>query len=401
MQRDELIDALRGFALFGILAVNIHCFATGMSAPSLGILDAGSSVGDHAVVLLTALLLEFKFYPLFSFCFGYGFAVQTRRWAISGAAARPRFKRRMNAMLFMGMLHGGLLWFGDILTRYALAGHLLNAYAGYGPKRLLSVLRFWLIAAVIVMSITAVSMMAGSVSEPADATAREQAARTDIALEIAVYTQGGYWEATRQRIGDYVFVTFGILVLAPQFMVLFLSGAIAAQLGLMRKYERHREFWKRMLRLGLYAGIPVNLVYAWLQWQASLHPWAAPAHPVMTLVTGELAPTLSIALIAAFVLYSRSSIGRSLVCLFAPAGRVALTMYVSESVLMALLLNGFGLGLGATATQADLMLLAIGIYLLLLAASHVMLRYNIPGPLETLWRRYTYAGTTSCATNLA
>lgn len=79
MPRDPLIDALRGFALFGILAVNIQGYVTGLSAPSLGILSSQSTRADHHTVLLTAFLFEFKFYPIFSFCFGYGFAVQTRR----------------------------------------------------------------------------------------------------------------------------------------------------------------------------------------------------------------------------------------------------------------------------------------------------------------------------------
>ncbi len=390
MQRDELVDALRGFALFGILAVNIQCFVGGMSAPSLGILDAQSSAADHVVVLLTAFMLEFKFYPLFSFCFGYGFAVQARRWKIAGVAPGPRFTRRMNAMLFIGVLHGGLLWFGDILTRYALGGYLLRFHAGTGPKKLLAALRFWFVAALLVISFTAAMLTAGSIDVPADLLAQEIAARADIARESGAYKQGSYLEATRQRINDYLIVTSGFIMLASQFMVLFLAGALTAQLRLLRGYERHREFWKGMLRFGLYAGLPLNVLYAWLQWQISQHPGAALAYPVTTMLMGDFAPILSIALIAALVLHRGSGIGQSLVRLFAPAGRYALTLYVSQSVLMALLLNGFGLGLGAHASPATLLLWATAIYLSLLAASHIMQRYAIPGPLETLWRRYTY-----------
>ncbi|MBL0123511.1 MAG: DUF418 domain-containing protein [Betaproteobacteria bacterium] len=100
---------------------------------------------------------------------------------------------------------------------------------------------------------------------------------------------------------------------------------------------------------------------------------------------------MSISFIAAFALHGGDGAGRKIVLLLAPAGRVALTLYISQSIAMAVLLSGFGFGLGATSGPADLLAIAIAIYASLLAASHMMQRYDIPGPLETLWRRYTYA----------
>lgn len=391
MPRDPLIDALRGFALFGILAVNIQGYVTGLSAPSLGILSSQSTRADHHTVLLTAFLFEFKFYPIFSFCFGYGFAVQTRRWIAGGEPVGTRFLRRMNAMLFMGILHGALLWFGDILTRYALAGYILRRYAGRGPRQLLDAAKSWFIVALgfmlVMAAIVAASSWAGVSGE---LIARRQELRTEVAHALAAYAHGSYIEATLQRVNDFAVVTAGFIMLVPHFMVIFLLGAIAAQLGLLRKPDKHHYFWEKMLRLGLWAGIPINIVYAWLQWQASQHPWA-PTYSATSMVTGELAPIMSLAFIAAFALYGSQGAGRKLVLLLAPAGRIALTLYVCQSVLMAVLLSGFGLGLGATMGPAGQLGIAIAIYALLIAASHVMQRYAIRGPLETFWRRYTYA----------
>lgn len=391
MPRDELIDALRGFALFGILAVNIQCFVTGLGAPSLGILDAHSSLADHCTVLLSALLLEFKFYPLFCFCFGYGFAVQTRRWVARGEPAGPRFGRRMNAMLLMGMLHGGLLWFGDILARYAIAGYLLRRYTGNGPRRLLDAAKFWFIAALVLMVFFVAVTAAGSSTEvSADALASQQSLQAEGVRVFAAYSQGSYLDATIQRANDFVVVTLGFILLVPQIMLIFLLGALAAQLGLLRNSGRHRQFWERMLRLGLWVGIPVNVVYAMQQWQASQHPWTT-SNSVTTMMAGDLAPILSVAFIAAFALYGGDGLGKRLVQLLAPAGRLALTLYVSQSVAMALLLNGFGFGLGATSSPSELFAIATGIYALQIAASHAMQRLGIAGPLELLWRRYTYS----------
>ena len=97
--RAPLIDALRGFALFGILVVNIQSVVWGLSGPSLGTLAADSALTDVASVFFTALLAEYKFYPLFCFCFGYGFAVLARRWRARGEDMRVRFSRRLNFML--------------------------------------------------------------------------------------------------------------------------------------------------------------------------------------------------------------------------------------------------------------------------------------------------------------
>ena len=391
MPRDELIDALRGFALFGILAVNIQCFVTGLNAPSLGVLDAQSTIADHLTVLLTACLLEFKFYPLFSFCFGYGFAVQTRRWKAIGEPVATRFMRRMNALLFMGILHGGLLWFGDILARYAICGYVLRRYAGCGPRHLLMAAKFWFIAALVVMvAFGFLTLAGGSADTRAEMLARSAALQAESARVFALYTQGSFLDATFQRVNDFAMVTLGFVWLVPQIMVIFLLGAVAAQLGLLRDPVRFRVFWNRMMQLGLWVGIPVNLVYAWQQWQASLNPWST-SQSLTTMLTGDLAPTLSVALIAAFALYGGSGPGRKLVRLLAPAGRMSLTLYVGQSVAMALLLNGFGLGLGATASPATLFAMAVVIYSLLIATSHIMQRLVIPGPLEILWRRYTYS----------
>ena len=396
MARDERIDALRGFALFGILAVNIQSFVTGLSAPSLGFLDEQSMLADHVTVLLTAFLLEFKFYPLFSFCFGYGFAVQTRRWTAMGEPVSPRFIRRMNALLFMGIFHGALLWFGDILTRYAIAGYVLRRYAGRGPRRLLKAAKFWFIVALVLMVIVGALTAVGSSSGvPGEGLAKMQELQEESARAFAAYTQGSYFDATMQRVKDFAVVMLGFILLVPQILVIFLLGALAAQLGLLRRPDRYRHFWKKMMRLGLWAGIPINIVYAWLQWQASQQPWTA-SNPVATLVAGELAPILSLAFIAAFALHGGSGPGRTIVRLLAPAGRISLTLYVGQSVVMVLLLSGFGLGLGAIFRPAALLAMAIVVYALLIAASHVTHRYGVPGPLELLWRRYTYsAGSTS------
>ncbi|MFN8984821.1 MAG: DUF418 domain-containing protein, partial [Burkholderiales bacterium] len=140
-EREDVIDALRGAALLGILLVNIQSFAWGVSAPSMGVLWDDATVLDSLTIYLTSLFLEYKIYPIFCFCFGYGFAIMAKRWRLASigddAVVKQRYQRRLNFMLVLGLSHGSLIWFGDILARYALAGHFLVTYIGKGPRILL------------------------------------------------------------------------------------------------------------------------------------------------------------------------------------------------------------------------------------------------------------------------
>ena len=396
MPRDELIDALRGLALFGILAVNIQSFVWGVGSPSLGVLQESSHIADVVTLFLTALLLEYKFYPLFCFCFGYGFAVQTRRWVAGGADVHLRFTRRMNFMLILGILHGVLLWFGDILARYAIAGYLLRPHIRKGPRALMHVAVFWL--GITVVTGIGVSVLGGALlnSESANAT-QSESAQQDSEKVFETYTEAGYIDATIQRAKDFFAVMAVYIFVLPQVMLLFLLGALAAQLKLLRYAARYRSFWQRVFWIGLLAGLPINFFHAISQVSVASNPWMPSSAWEALLAT--LAPLLAFSYVAAFALARDGVAGTTLIRWLAPAGRAALTLYISQSVLMMLLLNGFGfaLGFGATFGQFELFVSAVLIYMLLLVGAHLMQRFAIAGPLEGMWRRYTNTQTNKSA----
>ena len=382
-RREILIDAVRGVALFGILAVNIQTFSSGLMPNSLGVLDAASSMADKLCVLVLALLVQYKFYPLFCFCFGYGFAVQTRRWRAQGVNAAGRFKRRTDFMLGMGVLHGVLLWFGDILTSYAIAGKIIASHIGKGPKKLLRPLRFWLVVT-LVISIPIIVLLTTDFG-PSSATAVEEE-KIAAAKALAIYTQGGFFEALAQRAGDYAVVTTGFLLTGAEVILFMLLGAWCAHAGVIRHASRYKAFWKRVLKFGLWIGIPFNLAFAWAAWHVAHDPWGA--HSLWQSFPGGFVQVLSVAWLALLVLNADRAFIRRAISFFAPAGHYALTHYLTQSLAMFLLLCGTGLGLGAHLRQADLAALALAIYALQLLASHLLLRAGIEGPAERLWRRY-------------
>jgi uncharacterized protein len=378
--REQLVDALRGFALFGVLAANIQSYVMGVNGAGLGLLDAASSRADHLTVALLGLLVQYKFYPIFCFCFGYGFAVQTRRWRTQGVNAQHRFARRTDFMLGLGFLHGVFVWFGDILTSYGLAGKVLANHIGKGPKKLLPVLRVWFLLALIV-AVPVTAVLVWMITGDADSS------RADIDKAIALYSSANYASTLLPRFQDYLTVTIGFVMTGAEAILLMLLGAWCAHTGVLRTPQRHAPFWQRVLTWSLLMGIPANIAFAFggyagaAGWRTSGFDW--------TLFCHGFAVSLSGAYVAALALCAHHPFIRRCVALFAPMGRFALTHYLSQSLVMLFLLGGIGLGLGARLRQAELLLITMSVFALQCAVSHYWSRHHVSGPLESLWRRYT------------
>ncbi len=393
------VDALRGFALFGILAVNIQSFVFGLSGPTLGMLDADSSAADAATVFLSALLLEYKFYPIFCFCFGYGFVAQTQRWIRHHQNPQARFTRRLNIMLIMGALHGIFLYFGDILSRYALTGYILRRHAGSGPRRLLAAAKFWFWVTVIITLVSAILTSLIGITGPAlmaDDSATRAAANTNteaiklIRDTINIYSAGSYADVTWQRLQDYLTITVYFIFSMPQLMLLFLLGALTANMGWMTKRHRHNEYrarWKKILLVSLTIGIPINLFYAMGAVELARDPGNLPGF--MHVLLSGFIPILAFAYIAGAALVVTSALGRRVLSVFAAAGKIALSNYLAQSIIVSFLLYGYGVGAGDDLTPFPLLMLALVIYTLQLLFSHIYLRYFSTGPMEILWRKFS------------
>jgi uncharacterized protein len=387
-QRAPVIDALRGLALFGILAVNIQSAVWSVGGPTLGVLDATSRTADYVAVVLTAFFLEYKFYPIFCFCFGYGFAVQVSGWKRRAEDASARWQRRMGFMLVMGLLHGIFVWFGDILARYALTGMVLRRHMDRGPRALLKAARFWF---VVVLAVTFVYAL---IPAPDDVSTTLPA---EITAAKAIYENGSYWQVTWQRSKDFFLILTTYLFVFPQVMLLFLLGALTAKMGWLAHPARHRAWLLKVFVLALLAGVPINIVYA-IDGVTRASDFSA-VFGFRAAFVSTAAPIFSFAIIAGSALLSTHHFGARIAALFAPAGKLALTNYIAQSMLMSTLLYGYGFGLGRQFKQAELLALALAIFFVQLVFSHIYLRYFKQGPLEWLWRRWTNGNDANSATS--
>jgi uncharacterized protein len=386
-QRIETVDALRALALAGILQVNIQSFAWGAGDP-LGFFAEPPGPADAAVHLLVGTFVSTKFLSIFAFLFGLGFALQWRslRRRLPAADARAAYRRRLWFLLALGLAHGALLYYGDILAAYALIGFLLLHYAGQRTAALLAAARgWWLGFAVLTVASTVVIEALRQTFPPQDDPARVPG----WALErLAVYTQGGYLEQIGPRLADYQSILGTMALLAvPQILGLFLLGAIAGRLGWLARPQRHARLWRAAAWIGA-AALPFAAAGAWLNFVTMRDSPGDPTSVGYALQNvGALAACLYVALLVR--LQQRPPV-RRLVAWLAPAGRMPLTNYVAQSLAMGLLLSGWGLALGASASRFELALLALLIAGIQIAASRAWVGRFGQGPLEALWRHATY-----------
>jgi uncharacterized protein len=390
-ERNETVDALRAFALAGILQVNIQSFVWGAGDP-LGFFAEPPGALDTIVHLLVGTFVSTKFLSIFAFLFGVGFALQWRslRRRLAAPDARAAYRRRLWFLLALGLAHGALLYFGDILAAYALVAFVLLRYAQRRAAALLAAARRWWagFAALTVASTAAVELSRqalGPQGDPAQVPAW--------ALErLALYTHDGYLAQIGPRLADYQSILGTMALLAvPQIMGLFLLGALAGRLGWLARPQRHARLWRSALWIGL-AALPFAMAGAWLNFITMRDSPGDPSAVGYALQNvGSLAACLYV---ATFVTLRRRPSMRGLVAWLAPAGRMPLTNYIAQSAAMGLLLSGWGFGLGARLGRAELALLALVISVLQLVASRAWIARFGQGPLEALWRRATYgAGT--------
>ena len=381
--RIALLDALRAFALFGILQVNIQSYLWGAS--TLAFFASAPTAADRVAFLLICTLVYSKFVALFAFIFGHGFALQMRSLRsalVDERAARSAYRRRLLFLLLLGIAHGCLLYFGDILTLYAAVGFLLVLYASSRPRRLARHARFALGAYAVLLTVVAGALALYDRATPPKSAQIPAEALT----RFAAASEGSYSQYLSANVGDYLSMLGAAPLALPFVLGMFLLGALAARQGWLTRPERHTRLWRRVARLGVVL-LPLAALLGW----ATFESLRQRPELLGGAAFGALALTFPITgLYLAWILAKRDAGWmQSVIGWLAPAGRMPLTNYLSQSVLMGLLLSGWGLGWGKDLGVAALSLVAFGIVLVQVIASRLWMARFGTGPVEALWKRAT------------
>ncbi|MEZ5287947.1 MAG: DUF418 domain-containing protein [Vicinamibacterales bacterium] len=398
-ERIGLLDAIRGVALVGILLANLMSFfgvdmldgaqRAALPQPELG-----------ARVLFTIdWLVEGKFYSIFSMLLGIGFALQAARasrrgegWAFAGF-----FRRRMAVLVAIGAMHMFLIWSGDILMLYGVLGLLLPSLARLesGTRNTLAACLF----AVPLLTHAAIVASDGA-WDPRPPFAEAGAAlraRTGVddrpALDL--FARGSTseyfaWNTANgiTRPGTYLQSGRPAKVLALFLLGIWIGEYVLPRLGLLR-----RRLWQVAIA-GAGIGLPASFVYASIK-AATRSTFLLSDEGLLQTAAYTLGTTpLALAYMATATLAWSHPAPRRLLAWFVPLGRMALTVYLSQSVIALLLFSSHGLGWSGRVSIAWLPVAAAAILAVQRRGCRAWLARHDQGPVEWLWRRATYRAQT-------
>lgn len=394
--RIQALDALRGFALLGILLMNIE----GMVGPlmnSMSGLDPALQGADRSMDAAIYLLVQGKFFPLFSMLFGMGFAVMLGRADAAGRPFLGLYLRRIGVLLGMGLAHAMLLWPGDILVTYALMGLLLGlCFRGtpqsrlpkWGVALMLLPVGFTLLMGLIGTAVQAMPEEARAGFEQAMAA---QGAQIDAQIEAQrqAYGSGSYAEATAQRVDDFISMVGFIIIFGAFILGLFLVGAWFTRSGAIARPDEHVRLFRRLRWVALPVGLAMVLASYWMvpTMDFGRLDLTASGAQALQMLGGAV---MALAYLAWFVRGLQSPVLGRWLGLLAPAGRMALTNYLMQSLVCTTIFYGYGLGYFEQLPRAWQPLFVLVLFGLQVVLSHWWLARFRFGPMEWLWRAATY-----------
>jgi uncharacterized protein len=377
-ERQQMVDALRGFALLGILVVNIASFAS--TYYGLGVPDPMAiSLADRSASFVRAFLFETKFYLLFSFLFGYSFTLQMRAAERDGKPFVPRMVRRLVGLWVIGVLHAVVLYYGDILTTYAVLGAVLLLLRRRGDV-------FMACAAMaLVLAVSLVWAGVGHMYSQMDMQMATQAAYAEAEAALAAYRATPAL-VVMQHLRDLSQVWWVTgLVQAPAALAMFFSGFIAGRRGLLAHVEGHGKLLRKVVVWGLAIGLPGALAYG----LPALRLDDAVRELMGLAVTLLTAPFLTAAYAAGMLLVFQTGPGRVMAQWLAPAGRMALSNYLLQSLACAWIFLAYGLRWIGTVGPLASFAIALAIFAGNLVFSRWWMHHFTYGPVEWLLRAFT------------
>ena len=379
-QRHVILDALRGLALMGIALANFPEFALWTFLSSEQQAAMPTAYIDEIVRFLQYLVVDGKFYSIFSILFGIGFSLIMERHGLR------LFVRRMLILVIIGFLHLMFIWSGDILLLYAVGGLLLTLMIGLSDKSL-----FILALSLIMIPVGLDALIEfGDFDFPepfyqawwnkAEALGINEANfaswlrdANSYGQMFAFLVQGAY-----ERLWEFV---EGHRL--PKVVGLFILGYLASK---HRLYARLQDLpLLKALYWSVSIGLPTSLLYAWSA--TSGHPWGHTVHSLLYAVS--VIPLAIVFIIGICLLYLQSPKSVVFRWLAAP-GRMALSCYISHSLIGVLLFYGLGFGLGTSLGLVYIELIALVVFFIQIIVCRIWLNYFRFGPLEWLWRMLTY-----------
>ena len=378
-ERIQALDLLRGWAMFGVLLSNLNDW--------YGTTEETTRF-DRILSFSQEWLVESRFYTLLCFLFGIGFGIQLMRAAERGKSIQLTYMRRSAALLAIGLIHGLLIWRGDILTLYALVSFALLLFRDTTPRQQLA----WAAGIALFSSevITRVRWLAGQ---------RFMVPREPATTANWIYGHGTYAQIARQRVHDFA-DWWGRWGLVTYFSVLamFLVGVWAIRSGFARRVFSEPRTTRRFL-----AGCVVVALIGYgaeMFGPKILFPSRGPEPTTTSVMLNWRLFVLhaldwsveagGLAYAALLLLAFQTKRGARLLAPLAATGRMALTTYLTQSVVSTALFYSYGFRLMGRVGYAGMFVITVTLLAVQMALSVWWLKRYRFGPVEWLWRTLTY-----------
>ena len=370
IKRDVAPDVLRGFALLGILVVNIQFMGLSSAEGARGDWTLGFANGS--ATFLVASIFMGKFYLLFSFLFGY-----SSNYIIRGEPAnRTRWIKRCLVLIALGALHFTFLWHGDIIFIYGVFGLLLIPFFFRADQTL----KIW--TRVVFFASSTLFLLVGALVYISERYFPEESYQSLMDSNLdEVLLNGTFQDSISARLELWIYnITTGIFLQGGLAFAAFLLGLrLARSQFLSSPIDTKKN--SKLMKIGLLLGAPIQIVSAAMlvSNEQSAEPSEA-THVLALFVSFIAAPLLSMF----YVGLIRKLVEEKphLVLWIKPAGKVSLTIYISQSVITSMIFAPWGLGLFQDLDTWQVLLLAFGIWLLLVYLASIWLKRFKQGPLE-------------------
>lgn len=384
-ERIQSLDLLRGFALFGILIMNIISFSnigTGYINPTLG---AGLEGYNGWIYGFNHLFAEMRFMSIFSMLFGAGILIFSDNAMKKGKTAWKYHYRRMLLLIVIGFIHAYLIWMGDILVAYAICGSIAFLMRKCNTRTLFIVGGIFFVIPVV---LSLMSYFFTPQEKLEEIFRFWNPTQESVDWEISAYC-GSYMDQMSPRISgaielqtlvfliEYIWRVLSMMLLG---MILYRKGILSAQ--------KDNAFYQKLLLIGLTAGLVISgtgLYRAYNQGWNGI--WYMNVGHHYNYIASLL---IAIAYIGLIMLWNKSNILQGLKSRLKAVGRLAFTNYIMTSIICTFIFYGHGLGLFATMDRLHHWGIILLVWAFLLFISPVILKKYKRGPLEWAWRKLTY-----------
>lgn len=370
-QRIFSIDALRGFSLLGILLMNILTFAYPYQ-----IINPFEFFQhqDGAWFKISSLFIIASFYPIFAFLFGYGLSIMYQNSLDKGLNYYPMITRRLLFLLLLGIIHGVFIFYGDILSTYALLGLIAIIFVRLKPQFTLVALSIgigifvllYLLPMILLKDVTQIESFVGL----------QELERVNNILSSAdiVSIIGFNLKYFGMNIANAILV--GPFTILP----IMLFGIYAHQINWFNKIKQHKNLYMVIGVVVLILGLAIKMIQIVLEGSVTSQ--------LMSQMIGG--PIVALSYIMFFVILCEDQTARKISTPLQSIGKLSLTTYISQSIICIIIFYGVGLNYYGKLPVLNIYIIGIVIYFVQLIVSYLYLMKFKQGPLEKLWRKVTY-----------